>query len=151
MSRNTIKSGFTLIEILIVIGIFGLIASLGFAIDLSFLRRDTMRAEQKIIVSALEKARSRSMSNVFESAHGFCYDGVSKNYIIFRNGVCAVSATSEIILANVSIAGNPYSTFPFLPIIFTQLSGTTTDATIIIGDGVKSSTITINHEGTINW
>lgn len=140
--------GFTLIEIIIVVGIFTLIIAFASTIDLSAFRRDLFRAEQSTIVSALEKARSRSMTNLFESAHGVCF--ITPNYIIFRanDGLCDKNAPSnELIPANTNIT----VTFSQPNIIFSQLAGTTTDATIHITDGTKSADININYEGTINW
>lgn len=140
--------GFTLIEIIVVVAIFTLIIAFSSIIDLSAFKRDIFRAEQSTIVSTLEKARSRSMANMFQSAHGVCY--ASGNYIIFYDGSCDGTLTDELILANTNIAENPLTTFP-TNIIFSQLAGTTTGATIHITDGVKSADININNEGAINW
>lgn len=144
------RKGFTLIEIMIAIGILALIASLGLAMDLSFLKSDILQAEQSIIVSGLEKTRSRSMNNMFASPHGFCY--VSPNYVIFygRLTCLPLSATDELIGSNITISDNPSSTFPAV-IVFSQLAGTTTSATIHITDGLKSKDININYEGRIDW
>lgn len=146
------QKGLTLIEIMVVIGIFAMIASLGLFMDLSFLKSDILNSEQNIIVSTLEKARSRSMNNIYSVPHGFCY--ISPNYVIFRDGpgtrcVAGVS-TNELVGANVGIADNPSTTFPGV-IIFSQLAGTTTASSIHITDGVNSKDITINHEGRIDW
>lgn len=152
MYKEKLRKGFTLFETLIVIGIFTIIVSFGLTVDLNFLKSDILHKERSVIVSALEKARSRSMNNIFQSPHGFCY--ISPNYVIFRDGVgtrCVAGAvTNELIGANVNIAENLGSTFPAV-IIFSQLSGTTTDSAIHITDGIKSADITTNYEGRINW
>lgn len=142
----------TLIEIAIAIGIMTLIVSFSMVTDLNFLKSDALRSEESIIVSALVKARSRSMSNLFQSAHGFCY--ISPNYVVFRDSpttrcVSGVT-TNELIPANINIANNSSTIFPG-PVIFSQLAGTTTDGIIHITDGIKSEDITINYEGRINW
>ena len=141
------QKGFTLIEILVVIAVIGVIISFGMAIDLNTFGSDTFRAEQSTIVSVLERARSRSMSNAFDSAHGVCY--IAPDYIIFRNGTCAISATSESIRANTNIAGNPSTILP--TIVFSRLTGNTISTTFHITNGIKSADIIINDEGTINW
>ena len=147
----TYQKGFTLIEIIVVLAILTFIVSFGLIIDLNFFKSNILRAEQSVIVSTLEKARSRSVSNMFESAHGFCY--VAPNYIVFRDRTTClpVGAADEVIPANTTIASNPLTTFSPGTIIFSQIAGTTTDATIHITDGLKSADITINNEGTIVW
>lgn len=146
------QKGLTLIEILVVMAIIGVILSFGMTIDLNAFRGDTFRAEESTIVSALERARSHAMANMFESPYGVCY--IAPNYVIFRenDGHCVDGiSTNELIPANTNIAtasGFP-GTFP--PVVFNQLAGTTTGVNINLTDGVKSAIITINNEGTINW
>ena len=142
----TFEKGFTLIEIIVVISIIAIIISFGMTIDLGVFKRDLFKAEQSTIVSVLEKARSRSMANMFESAHGVCYDSGTDNYIIFRD-TCG-SAFTEFIPANANIE----ITFP--TVTFDQLTGNSNSASDIIihmKDGVKETDITINHEGKIDW
>jgi len=140
--------GFTLIEILVVVAIIGLIISVGLTLDLNSFKRDIFHSEESIILSLLEKARSRSMTNYYQTTHGLCY--IAPNYVIFRGTTCT-AVGSEISPANavVASASNFSTTFP--TIVFTQLTGTTTAATIHITDGVKSADIILNNEGTINW
>ncbi|OGI57594.1 hypothetical protein A3B85_00780 [Candidatus Nomurabacteria bacterium RIFCSPHIGHO2_02_FULL_37_13] len=145
------KRGFTLVEIIIVLAIMGIIISFGMIIDLNVFKTNILQAEQSTIVATLEKARSRSMSNMFTSAHGVCY--IAPNYVIFRGRTTCepTTETDEIIPANTTVAtaSNFSTTFPI--IIFDQLSGNTTGATIHITDGIKSADIMINNEGAINW
>jgi prepilin-type N-terminal cleavage/methylation domain-containing protein len=144
-----IRKGFTLIEILVVIAIITFVISFGILIDVGTVKKDYFSAEESTIVSALEKARSRSMANLYQSAYGFCYIG-SPNYVyvIFNDGSCDQSSTDEIIKANSNIT---VTLTPSSPITFAQLSGSTLDASIHLTDGTKSADITINNEGTIIW
>jgi len=139
--------GFTLVEILVVIAIITFIISFGILIDVGTIKRDYFAAEEATIVSALEKARSRSMANIYETAHGVCF--ISPNYIIFRekDGHCVSGvASNETISANTKININ------FPTVVFSQLAGTTTDGVmIVIKDGIKTATTTLNYEGTIIW
>ena len=148
----TYQKGFTLIEIMIVLAIFGMILTFGLIATLDSFKRNTVQAEESILVSALEKARSRSMSNMFGSTNGVCY--IAPNYVIFRGTVCnPLLSTNELISANENIANlsNFSDSTKFPTIVFSQLAGTTTNATIYMTDGVKSATTIINYEGTINW
>ena len=135
------NKGFTLIEILVVIGIFAIIAAFGMTTNLSAFTTATIQSEESKIVSALERARSRAMANMFNTAHGVCY--IAPNYVIFRekDAHCVFgTSTNELIPANTNIA--TASSFPFTPVVFNQLSGNVTDAVI---------TIKINNAGAINW
>ena len=146
------KKGFTLIEVLVVIGILGMILAFGFVTSLGSFKRNTFQTEQSILVSVLEKARSYSLNNMFESPHGVCY--IDPNYVIFKGAVCILSSTNELVLANANIASSSdFSTSlsPAAPIIFSQLTGNTSSTTIYMTDGIKSAYININNEGTINW
>ncbi|OGI60834.1 hypothetical protein A2814_03420 [Candidatus Nomurabacteria bacterium RIFCSPHIGHO2_01_FULL_38_19] len=145
--KNQSRGGFTLIEIIVVIGILIVIISFGIIVDFSSLTFGTFQTEESKIISVLERARSRSMANMFDTTHGVCY--LAPNYVIFR-GTCIVGAsTNELILANTNIAENSGTIFPTL--VFDRLTGNTTEDIIIITDGVKTKEITINNEGAINW
>src|SRR3989338_11354512 len=83
--------GFTLIEVLIVLGIVALIATLGVIANTRQYTREVSTSETAIIVSALQKARSRSMNNIGAMPHGVYFgDDPCPNtdydfcYIIFR-------------------------------------------------------------------
>ena len=139
--------GFTLIEILIVIAIVGLVLSFGMSIDLSAFKRNNFQAEEATIVSVLERARSHAMANLFDADYGVCY--IAPDYAIFRDGSCDGLGTDETIPANINIAEHVDTVFP--TVIFDQLAGTTSGATIHIEDGIKEADIKINEEGTISW
>lgn len=142
------KKGFTLIEIIVVIAVLTVIISFGTVVDFSSFTSSTFQDEELKIIALLQKARSRGMSNIFESAHGVCYS--SGNYILFRGNTCDTLST-EIITANTKISEVSDFSTSFPVVVFNQLTGNTTGATIHIADGIKTADITINNEGTINW
>ena len=146
------QKGFTLIEIIIVIAILTVIISFGMIVDFSSFSSSTFQNEESKIIALLQKARSRSMSNMFNATHGVCYDNVGFKYKIFKgnigdsspdkieaNGNIAISSSPAIFLCNSS------------GIVFSQLTGNTTGVTVHITDGIKGADIIINNEGTINW
>ena len=154
-SPNTynLNKGISLIEIIIVISIIGFIISFGLIISLDSYRKYYFRSERTIIVSVLERARSRAMNNLYESPHGVCY--ISPNYVIFRGKTCTTGlGTNELLSANSSIADASNFSVTFPTIVFNQLGGTTTPAVlppITVTDGISSANITINYEGRIDW
>jgi prepilin-type N-terminal cleavage/methylation domain-containing protein len=144
------RKGFTLIEILVVVGLVTIVLGFGAFVDLSALKGDTFRSEQARIIAVLEKARSRAMANINETTHGVCY--IEPNYIIFEGSTCTASG-NELIPANENIASASDFSNPtkFPSFVFDQLSGRTNGDNILLTDGIKSTTIEINDEGTINW
>ncbi len=140
----TYNKGFTLIEILVVVAVITVIIAFGSVIDLNAFKTDTLSGEESRIISILQKARSRSMANMYNTTHGVCY--IAPDYVIFQGSTCA---SGDSIPANTNIASNPGSTFPTF--VFSRLTGNTTAGTIHITDGINSKDITINNEGTINW
>lgn len=144
---NLNKRGFTLIELVVVMGILAAIMSLGLLMSMDVYRGFSYRNERDVVVSMLQKARSRSMNNINQTPWGVCY--VAPHYIVFKGTVCTPgSASNETLPASPSaaIAGL------YLPgVVFTQLSGTTTATTTSITQNGKTSAVSINYEGTIIW
>jgi hypothetical protein len=91
------------------------------------------------------------MSNIFEQNHGVCF--VSPNYIIFRGRKTCLptNSTDEPVPADKNIASVSNFSTAFPTIVFSQLAGTTTAATITLMDGIKSFTISVNYQGIIDW
>ena len=72
------------------------------------------------------------------------------SYTIFEGGSYVSGAAGNIVT---EASYGVFITTPTLPfdIMFNQLSGDSTDATITVSDGVKSYNITVNSEGRIDW
>ncbi len=148
------QRGMTFIEILVVVAIIGVIMSFGMSNNVGLFMGDTFRSEKNIIVSLLEKARSRAMSNMFDSTHGVCYN--AGNYVLFRGRTTCLPlnpSTDENTPANTNIASISKFSTDFTPVVFNQLTGNVTGAPIdiIVKDDTKTDIININNEGTINW
>lgn len=147
LPRRATQGGFTLIEILIAMAIFLLLVGLGLFMSMDAYRGYSFRSERDVVVSLLQKARSRSMANIHQSAWGVCT--INSTYIVFRGTACvAGAATNETlpVSSSATVAGllSP-------GVVFSQLGGTTTATTVTVTEGTRVSTISINHEGTINW
>ncbi|HCR52495.1 TPA: hypothetical protein DIV48_02485 [Candidatus Kaiserbacteria bacterium] len=139
------RRGFTLIEIIIVVAIFSVLISLGLFMSMETLRGTLNRSERDIVVSALQKARSRALANMQQAPWGVCY--IAPDYIVFRGFECAPGLpTNETVPANTANS----IVFPS-PIVFSQLSATTTGGSITIAQDGRTATITVNQEGMIDW
>jgi prepilin-type N-terminal cleavage/methylation domain-containing protein len=138
--------GMTMVELLVTLAIFALIVALGLFMSFEAYRSATRRSERDTIVSLLERARSRAMANIDQSAWGVCY--VAPNYVITKD--VSTCTPHDSVEANAGVAGA--SDFSDFPIEFAQLTGNvSTDKTIIVRQAGKEEPITINHEGRINW
>ena len=110
-----------------------------------------LRAERNILVSFLQKARNKAMTNVAESRHGVIIQ--SGEYIIFEGNTYLTRnvADDEIIDQSPAITISDVTEY-----VFKQLTGevvvpTVFPAVTTLSNGVKSIDITVNLEGMVNW
>ena len=144
------ERGFTLIEIMVAAAVMGLIMGVGTWMSFSALADSSFNAETDLIVALLQKARARSMSNMFQSAHGLYFD--TSRYVLFRGTTYnPADPSNEAYPQNTSVSrsGPPAGT-----VVFQQLSGMVDAAqagTIALSQDTRSATITINTQGSIDW
>lgn len=146
--------GFTLVEMLIVIGLISMLGSVVLFIDLSSYRGDAFRAERTTLVTLLEQARADALNNVGEEEHGVAIFPSDEpgSYVLFDGpSYVAGSSTNRTFPTSYEVAldaGSPTT------IVFEQLSGDVLSPGVItLRDPNRNITtdITINHEGTIIW
>jgi prepilin-type N-terminal cleavage/methylation domain-containing protein len=140
-------SGFTLIEVLVVMGILTIITSLGYLVTVDFYKSYAFNAERDTIISLMQKARAQSLSNINQAGHGFYVNG--NNYIVFQ-GLNYANRTSSYDQALSISPGISVSPQPF-EADFGQISGTSSSLSLVLTDGKRSETISLNSEGQINW
>ncbi|HVZ76333.1 MAG TPA: type II secretion system protein [Candidatus Paceibacterota bacterium] len=152
-SRRTFTpSGFTLIELVIVVGLFGVVGASALFIDFSSYRGDAFRAERATIVTLLQTARADALNNIDESPHGLAIFPADHpaSYVVFEGATYATrnTAQDEIFDASypISLAGGS------AVVVFEQLSGDAQDTQLALTDPARGieSAITINHEGAID-
>jgi len=148
-SRRKKGTGFTLIEILIVIAIILFLASMGLFMSFDTFRGSSLNGERYTVISLLEKARGQSMNNLDQTMHGFCFQ--DPDYVVFEKDtpttICSTATKKESFSGNATLSGIPTD-----GIIFEQLSGSPSwsgDMTLT-QDG-KTITISVNSEGMIDW
>ena len=145
---STIKSGagFTLVEIMVGIGILAVILSLGLVLSMDFYKNYALRYEQNLVVGILQKARSQAMANIDQINHGVCLSG--SNYSAFGGDTCI----SGVIFPKATAVNVSWPT----PVVFKQLDGTCTTClsgpakVTLTGQG-KTADITIYDNGRIDW
>jgi prepilin-type N-terminal cleavage/methylation domain-containing protein len=127
------RNGFSLVEMVTVIGIFGMIATAGFTAFKVVKDRIVLDEAQANLLFALEQARNRAATGfgtIGTIGHGVHIE--EKRIVIFEdNGNGYEGAGEEIVLPNVTVSTDPINN----NIIFNRISASTT----------ASTTITINH------
>lgn len=152
--------GFTMIEVLTVLGILGVIAGIVMYVDLNSYRGSAFRAEQSALGVALQTARADALNNIDEDRHGVAINlaGCS-GYTIFEGNSSSTANHSKDICIKASYGVNFSPTSP-TEVIFDRLSGDAItyagapfdgDITLIDPNRGMTVAISINHEGKISW
>ncbi len=150
-SRNTsLANGFTLIEILILLGLFAILASIGLIMGVDSIGRSTVHNERDTVVLLLQGARARALANVHESAQGV---RLTPSSIILYEGASYPGANARTVERNNGIVITDSGSNTTFDIIFAQLSGSVGvgAGTVTFSDGAKTSTLDINGEGRLEW
>ena len=138
------RAGFTIVEVLIVIGISAIIFALVGPIAFNFYSNYQFDSEYKLLGSLLRYARNLSMTNHNEADHGLYVDG--SNFVVFqgpnyatrdisqdkrfpRNTVISVSGPTEL--------------------VFTALSGRTASTTYSVSNQSRNWDVYVNVEGLV--
>lgn len=167
VKKHMNNKGFTLVEVLIVIGLLIMVFAFGLFISFDFYRSYSFYAESDVIVSILQKARNQSLNNINQARHGVYFDISSDDlkYVIFEcdsenHPQCTDynerdESKDLVIESSYGMSITPESSFS---VVFEQLSGSCaspnclSDPLIItLSDGRREYEITINNEGAISW
>ncbi len=137
------QQGFTLFEVLIVIALFGMFATLAVFVGLDVYRGYSFRGEQLTLVGVLQKARNQAINNINQTPHGV---HITANHYSLFEGSTFTSGIDFPVSAGFTPSGAT-------DIVFTHLSGNTsaTSITLTENNTGKILTIHINNEGQINY
>lgn len=148
--------GFSLIEIVVVIGLLAIIGGFFMLTNIDTYRSYLFRGERDNIVEALQKARSRAINNICFGAscsngrpHGVRFES-GGDFIIFQAPYSSSDSTNDKMSL---IYGTTITDSVPFEITFSQLSGDSSverDITIVDDIG-HISVISINNEGQILW
>ena len=140
------QKGFTILELMLVVGMLIVIFSLGFPIAFDFYKNYQLRAEGDKFISLLETTRNSSMINLGQLPHGIYRD--NDNFITFEGSSFATRNQSQDQnfprAKTISVAGPN-------EIIFNSLSGQTDSSAFVFNNGIKYFNVYVNQEGQINW
>lgn len=139
--------GFTLIEIVVAIGILTALGAMGLFVAIEQYRTYALEADLGTAVSLVQRARTKAMANIGESQHGFYTDG--NNYVLFRGSSYAdrdPNYDEEIPVAPVvSVSGTQ-------EFVFSQLEGIANPTgDLTLDNDKRSRIISVNSAGRISW
>jgi prepilin-type N-terminal cleavage/methylation domain-containing protein len=144
--------GFTLIELIVVLGIFSILAAAGLAFSFDSYRGYLFQSEYTSTVNLLAKARNRAINNFNESDHAI--EVLSGEYRLYATDEYSASDPSTYL----SLPRNNELTFTGpTKVVFAQLSGDLASCDskdpceITFGYGLRTMKITVNDVGGIIW
>lgn len=148
---SMVDRGFTLIEILIAMGMYIGLLSIGLAVTMHDYRLHIVRAEEETLVALLESARSQAMNNINGTSHGVAINppDYPHAYIVFEGEEYGV-AVGEVITQQYALDIKEES---LDVVVFEQLSGNAREPgrIMFIDSGGIEKEIEINAEGRIDW
>ena len=143
------QRGFTLIEILIVIGIFLFLGAMSILMGMDSVGRSVVIEDRDILVMLLNEARANALANVGESRHGVHIGSTA--YTSFAGNDLATSDVSmrHEVQRDVTVLASPLGG----EVVFDRLSGDTYAGagTITLSQDPQSLEIEINNTGRIEW
>lgn len=162
--RISTPRGFTLIELVIVVGLLAIIGSFTLVLSFNSYKGYLYRTDRDVLVAALQHARALAIGNVCSGTTTNCTDGRAhgvairpvdhpESYVIFQGP----SYANRDQAVDSELDSAPTTVFPggtdLSEVVFKQLSGSaTTSGTITMTDDAgRSSVITIGPDGQISW
>lgn len=158
LSGESYARGFTLLEILVVMGLVLVVVAFGLIVSFDDYRGFNFRNERDIVVNVIQKARSQAVNNMCFGTgctdgkdHGV-YFGTTGQYVIFQGATYASRdvAVDEVIEArdDATILSGVES------VVFHRLRAdavVTGGSTLTVTQSTHTSTITIEPEGRVWW
>jgi prepilin-type N-terminal cleavage/methylation domain-containing protein len=153
--------GFTFIELIIVVGLIGILLTFSMVMSFSSISRSSVIQERDLFVALLlTGTRAKAIANVEQKPHGIHIDNICHRYILFvgnpptptlpSDGTCTPKDSREILFTNTSL--NVTSTGGNT-IVFAQLSGDVLAGigTLTFAQGSTTQEVEISSAGRINW
>ncbi|MDO8489874.1 MAG: hypothetical protein Q7S47_00485 [bacterium] len=147
LRSSSIRNGFTVIELVVAIGVLMTIFGLGTFVSMDLYHAHLFEAEKSTLLSVLEKARGQAQHHMRGSAHGVSIQ--SPAAVLFSGASFSLRDTSQDISFPLSQAIHRSG---LTEVVFASLTArVTTPGEILLVAGARSAAITINSEGRIDW
>ncbi|QQR65040.1 type II secretion system protein [Candidatus Kaiserbacteria bacterium] len=152
--REILQRGFTYIELLMVVGLTGIILSFGIVMNMDSIARASVLQERDLFVSLLlSGARAKALANAGNVSYGVHVDTTNHRYVLFEGEIFIEGTASNRITPFTSEHITITHSAAHENIIFERLSGSVSEGAGILtisGNG-KEQQITINDVGQIDW
>ena len=154
------KKGTTLIELLIVIGIIGVLASVTFLSLFGTRRQNDLKGTSQAIAALLREARSRSVAQSSSTSWGVHFENstvTSPFYALFFSATYAPTTTIGYyrLPSSVGYASSNIPSGSFKEVTFSQLDGLASASTSVslylLTSPTNSSTINIASSGAVSY
>jgi prepilin-type N-terminal cleavage/methylation domain-containing protein len=154
LKKFTHQSGFTLLELLLVIAVLAVIAAMSRDSFSSFLGGAGLKDSAQMIAYDLRSTRNQAMNGANDRNWGIHFvNGANDYYEIFSSSTDYSDVAKEITrtdyLKNNAAFSNPPEASS-LDVIFSKISGTTTAVGIVLGLGQEQQIIAVNSQGLVN-
>ena len=151
LARSNNKSGFTLIEIIVVIAIVGILAAIISSPFGKFRNAQALQNTTNAIVSVINSARTKTLASVNNTSYGVHIDS---DRVILFTGISYNSedATNQIVIFEPQVTLETLSlNGGGAEILFDRLKGTTSQYGTIVIDlpSGQSKTITVQATGSV--
>ncbi|MES2059840.1 MAG: prepilin-type N-terminal cleavage/methylation domain-containing protein [Patescibacteria group bacterium] len=153
-NRSGLHQGFTLIEVLIVIGTITFFIGVSLFVDLNNYRGHAFLAEHAALTTLLQTARANALNNIDQTSHGIALFPADhpKSYVLFEGRGYDARNPDMDVVTDVQY-GFTFGTGTPSFVVFSQLSGNADyDGDIVMQDTMRNINlkISINHEGRID-
>lgn len=151
------ERGLTLLELILVIGIFALITGVASVQLANFQRGTVLESASKDMVSALRLAHDKAMLGEDGNINGqgdpwgirFA-NSTADTYASFYGATYNVNNVKETTYLSPPLTFSTPAEGNNTDVIFTKLSGTTTASSITLTDGSQTKTITVDTSGRVS-
>jgi Tfp pilus assembly protein FimT len=158
-------TGFSVLEMTIVMGLLALVGALGLAMTMDSMRGGAFRNSRDSALSALQRARSLSLNSICQGtacvdgkSHGVYFSPAARGVVIFQitQGLIDYSQCDMPVNEFVEFDSGTVVAGATTTIIFNRLDGTlaggaTSTSVTLTDDAGRNSTIEVNFEGRIDW
>src|SRR3989344_5930643 len=151
-ARSSARQGFTLIEILVVMGIMGLLVAITFASYRIFSRQVDLETTAQKILSTLQLARNQTQASEDETQYGVHFE-VSK-YVLFKGTTYNAADPNNKVYDLTSAEIYEINLGGGSEVVFDRIRGTTANSgnvkVRVLADTSKTRTIAINPAGQVS-
>ncbi|MCA9391815.1 prepilin-type N-terminal cleavage/methylation domain-containing protein [candidate division WWE3 bacterium] len=146
------ERGFTLIELIVVIGVLLLLAGAAAPIYGNFQVRTQIREATTTVVTSLRNARERSVARIDDSTYGVYFASGSSEVVLFKGDSYAGRDQNYDEIYPITSSLTMSSTFTADAITFTKGLGIASEGGgVVISSSAESSTVSVNDKGVVSY